>query len=324
MRRIGLIVGFIVGTIAGSAIPGTAQVYLSVQRQMDVSELKRLTHKVADEATIRRQLDSARASVRSRCRSSFFSSQKRTRQRCDAAKARVAALERQLRGSSANSGTGGRNRKSNPSGRVKTTWSARSTYRTICVRVCDGYYYSLSHTGSRRRFEQDAQKCAGQYPPGEAVLFYHPFPGDDVSQARSLEGRRYEDQEYAFAFRKAFKPQCAARLHKGLTALKQRVYEAVPYLLQPIAADPVVTAGTVPIPTPRYEGLSDPETLDNRAGMFVPAEVAPLAIGMRTVGDPHYFPEEKAGPPATVAGYQPPELVDYRLPKKSSALQVIR
>jgi hypothetical protein len=186
----------------------------------------------------------------------------------------------------------------------------------------------LSHTASTRRFKQDAQKCAGQYPPGEAVLYFHPFPNDDISQARSLDGKRYADQEYAFAFRKKYMPQCAVRLHDGLAALKERVYTAVPDLLAEPATVSVGSAKpvlSVPIPIGRQFRSSDPETRANRAGGFVPRKVKdPSVDEMRTVGDPHYFPELEIGPPATVAGYEPPELVDYRLPEKSSALRAIR
>jgi hypothetical protein len=187
----------------------------------------------------------------------------------------------------------------------------------------------LSHTASTRRFKQDAQKCAGQYPPGEAVLYFHPFPNDDVSQARTLDGKRYGDQEYAFAFRKKFLPQCAGRLHDGLAALKERVYTAVPDLLAEPAiglADSVRPVLSVPIPIARQLRSSDPETRANRRGKFIPRKVAPPSEDdiMRTVGDPHYFPELVIGPPATVAGYEPPDLVDYRLPEKSSALRAIR
>jgi hypothetical protein len=180
----------------------------------------------------------------------------------------------------------------------------------------------LSHTASRRRFEQDATKCVGQYPPGEAVLFFHPFPNDDISQAQSLDGKRYAEQNYAFAFRSKYFPQCAARLHKGLAALRKRVYAAVPELLaappelNAYSAKPVVLA---PIPIPRQVKSSDPETLANRGGHYVPRKALRSEGEMRTVGDPHYFPERQAGPPATIAGYEPPDLVDYRLPSRSSA-----
>ena len=172
-----------------------------------------------------------------------------------------------------------------------------------------------------RAFAQDAERCAGQYPPGEAVLFYHPFPGDDVSRARSLDGKLYADQEYAFAFRKAFMPHCVARLHQGLTALKERVFTAVPTLLagQSEAGGGAAT-GLVPVALARPDLSSDPETLANRAGGLVPEPVAPpvAGIAIRMVGDPSYFAEGSPGPPPTVPGYVAPELKDFRVTETSA------
>jgi hypothetical protein len=186
----------------------------------------------------------------------------------------------------------------------------------------------MSHTTSRKRISQDAEKCAGQYPPGEAVLFYHPFPGDDVSRARTLKGERYADQEYAFAFRKTFMPHCAAQLHQGLAALRSRVFAAVPTLLEE-QSDPAVDDGpatdTAPVALARPNRSSDPETLANRTGDLVPEPVEPhLAAAMRIVGDPYHFVKANPGPPPTVPGYVPPELKDYRVKQQASALDTTR
>jgi hypothetical protein len=186
----------------------------------------------------------------------------------------------------------------------------------------------MSHTSSRKRISQDAEKCGGQYPPGEAVLFYHPFPSDDVSRARTLDGKRYADQEYAFVFRSAFKPQCAARLHKGLAALKARVFAAVPTLLdqQPdMPADDGIATDVVAVALARPNRSSDPETLANRTGGLVPRPINPsIADALRVVGDPYYFVEARPGPPPTVPGYVAPELKDFRVKQQASALDATR
>jgi len=43
-----------------------------------------------------------------------------------------------------------------------------NTYRTLCVRSCDGYYFPISYATGRGRFKTDAAVCASMYPPGEA------------------------------------------------------------------------------------------------------------------------------------------------------------
>jgi hypothetical protein len=194
--------------------------------------------------------------------------------------------------------------------------------------VCDGYYYTLSHTTSRKRISQDAERCTGQYPPGQAVLFYHPFPRDDVSQARSIDGKLYAEQEYAFTFRKAFMPRCAAQLHEGLAALKSRVFAAVPTLLEQQSdaiADDGAAIEVVPVALARPHRSGDPETLANRAGGLAPRPIDPsIADALRIVGDPDYFAEANLGPPLTVPGYAPPELKDFRVKQQTSALDATR
>lgn len=319
MRLVGVLIVVVVLAVAAGVPTAAAQSQSQLLRQTYSVEKRTLFLRVVENrASIRQELDKARAQERNAgCRRLFF---RKRSAACRNIRARISSLERQLSGA----GVNGR-RQDAQSGLAR--YSGR-TFRTICVRVCDGYYYSLSHTTSRRRFQQDAERCAGQYPPGEAVLFYHPFPGDDVSQARSLKGERYADQEYAFAFRKKFMPRCAAQLHQGLAALRSRVFAAVPTLLDE-QSDPAIDDGaatdTVPVAPARPKRSSDPETLANRTGDLVPEPVAPhLSAALRIVGDPYHFVEANPGPPPTVPGYVPPELKDFRVKQQASALETTR
>jgi hypothetical protein len=294
--------------LAVAAPPAMAQAVLRPPSPDDLAGLKTPILLVADAATLRRELDRAIRQER-RCMRT------RWRRNCGMLRARIGKLQQQLRGSQRAAGQA-RSREGGFAG------YSRGAYRTICVRVCDGYYYSLSHIASRQRLAQDAEKCKGQYPPGEAVLFFHRFPSDDVSRAQSLDGERYGDQQYAFVFRKSFMPQCAAQLHQGLAALRARVFAAVPSLLgePPEEAEPGPEAELVPIPVARQERSGDPETLANRSGDIVPHPMSRHLAGMalRTVGDPYYFAEGTPGPPPTVPGYEPPELTDFRVSQRAS------
>jgi hypothetical protein len=311
MHVFGFIVGLVLLVLASNG-PAGAQLQLSRPGVAELDALSRSLVQSVDASSLRRKLGAAQSQYRNQCRFRLF---RRAQRRCRAIEGRISRLKRQLSSGTARSGRSG-----------NRSYAGRGGFRTICVRVCDGYYYSLSTTGSRRRFKQDAERCAGQYPPGEAVLFYHPFPSDDVSRARSLDGKRYADQEYAFAFRKEFKPHCAARLHKGLAALKARVFAAVPSLAVEQTNSPAEEATSTPtlIPIRRRLRSSDPETAANRAGRFMPNPVVVADAGsMRTVGDTYYFVEASPGPPPTVAGYEPPELVDFRV-KTASSLGTVR
>jgi hypothetical protein len=49
------------------------------------------------------------------------------------------------------------------------------TYRTLCVRLCDGFYFPISYSTLRERFVADAKQCE-QRCPSRSRLFVHPQP----------------------------------------------------------------------------------------------------------------------------------------------------
>lgn len=85
------------------------------------------------------------------------------------------------------------------------------TYRTVCVRMCDGYYFPISYSTTPASFPQDEQVCQRMCPAAEVALYSHRNPGEDISQALSTSGRSYSELPNAFAFRKAFNPSCSCR-----------------------------------------------------------------------------------------------------------------
>jgi len=86
-----------------------------------------------------------------------------------------------------------------------------STFRTLCVRTCDGYYYPISFSTSPARFRDDEQICQRTCPAAEVMLFSHRNPGEDVSQAVSLNGKHYTDLPQAFRYRQEVNPACSCR-----------------------------------------------------------------------------------------------------------------
>ena len=85
------------------------------------------------------------------------------------------------------------------------------TFRTICVRSCDGYFYPISFATSPDRFRDDEQTCQRMCPASEVNLYTYHNPGEEVAQAVSLNGRLYTELPTAFSYRKAFNPACSCR-----------------------------------------------------------------------------------------------------------------
>ena len=67
------------------------------------------------------------------------------------------------------------------------------TFRTICVRTCDGFYYPISYATSPDRFRDDEQTCQRMCPASEVSLYTYHNPGEEVAQAVSLNGRPYSE-----------------------------------------------------------------------------------------------------------------------------------
>ena len=86
-----------------------------------------------------------------------------------------------------------------------------STYRTVCVRTCDGYYFPVSYSTTPANFQADAQTCQRMCPASETALYSYRNPGEDVAQALSSEGRPYSELPTAFAYRKAFNAACSCK-----------------------------------------------------------------------------------------------------------------
>jgi Protein of unknown function (DUF2865) len=86
-----------------------------------------------------------------------------------------------------------------------------STYRTICVRTCDGFYFPVSYSASPAKFRDDEQVCQRMCPASEVMLFTYRNPGEDVAQAVSASGQPYTSLPNAFRYRQEFNSACSCR-----------------------------------------------------------------------------------------------------------------
>jgi len=85
------------------------------------------------------------------------------------------------------------------------------TYRTLCVRTCDGYYFPISYSTVPGKFAEDEALCRRLCPAAEVALYSHRNPGEDIARAVSSNGRAYSDLPTAFSYRKAYNASCSCR-----------------------------------------------------------------------------------------------------------------
>lgn len=86
-----------------------------------------------------------------------------------------------------------------------------ATYRTLCVRSCDGYYFPVSFSTLPSNFSQDIQQCQSRCA-APAELFVYRNPGEEPEQMVSSDGRQaYADLPNAWRYRKEFVKGCSCK-----------------------------------------------------------------------------------------------------------------
>jgi hypothetical protein len=85
------------------------------------------------------------------------------------------------------------------------------TFRTVCVRSCDGSYFPISFATVPARFPDDEKTCKALCPAADASLFSYRNPGEDMNQAVSISGQSYASSPNAFRYRQEFNPSCSCK-----------------------------------------------------------------------------------------------------------------
>ncbi len=86
-----------------------------------------------------------------------------------------------------------------------------STFRTVCARTCDGFYFPISFATVPSRFADDERVCKSLCPAAEATLFTYRNPGEDMNQAVSINGQPYSQSPNAFRYRQNFDKACSCK-----------------------------------------------------------------------------------------------------------------
>src|SRR6202166_1686126 len=84
------------------------------------------------------------------------------------------------------------------------------TFRTVCVRACDGYYFPISYSTVQSRFADDARTCQRECPATAAELYTYRNPGEDIARPVSLAAQSYTAWPPASQSRKEFTPPARA------------------------------------------------------------------------------------------------------------------
>ncbi len=84
-----------------------------------------------------------------------------------------------------------------------------NTFKTVCVRRCDGYYFPVSFSTDQSGLDRDASACSNMCPGADTELFTHNTSTETAEQMVSIvDGTLYTDLANAFAHREKFDPKC--------------------------------------------------------------------------------------------------------------------
>jgi hypothetical protein len=162
-----------------------------------------------------------------------------------------------------------------PGNRVDTFGPADvETFRTVCVRTCDGYYWPISFSTTRGQLFDDEAQCQASCEGG-ARLFFHANPGGGMADAVDLEGRAYTQLASAFLYRRKRVEGCACRPAPWSEAelARHRQYGRAPAVNAAADASAVATAEADLDGESVMEPPSDP--MDGGAMVLPPARIAP-------------------------------------------------
>jgi hypothetical protein len=81
------------------------------------------------------------------------------------------------------------------------------SYRTMCVRTCDGAFFPISSQATSLSFQRDAQVCSMMCPGMETELFYHSIRQETDAMRSTLTGRPYGELDNAYRFRTTSGPK---------------------------------------------------------------------------------------------------------------------
>jgi hypothetical protein len=166
------------------------------------------------------------------------------------------------------------------------------TYRTVCVRSCDGFYFPISYSTTSDHFAADAQTCTAMCPAGNASLYVYHNPGEEADAMVSLTGTPYSALPTAFKYRTSYDSSCtcgspgaagalAASGAPGVTPVTPINIPSANATFTPI---PSPLAASVPLPTNRPAVSEDPETLADRGGSLAATAQNRPANTAQTVG----------------------------------------
>lgn len=141
------------------------------------------------------------------------------------------------------------------------------TYRTLCVRTCDGYYFPISFSVEKDKFERDAETCQARCPGTEVALYAHDATTEMSEDMVSVESETpYSELPNAFSYRRDRETPSACRCkpQRNFAIIAGETDAAADAKTGPAGARE--EPSSFYRPSPRPDPATDGETRANRRG----------------------------------------------------------
>ena len=152
------------------------------------------------------------------------------------------------------------------------------SFRTLCVRTCDGYFFPMSNAASPSDFGRDQKNCESSCPGTEIEVFYTRGMSDSTeSMTSSVTGRPYSALSTAYLYKKPGTerpPGCGCNAAQNFEIIAGNPSEISPET----ASGEAGSSSFVPIPVARPDLAADPETLANSDGGLDVGAIRRLAV----------------------------------------------
>jgi uncharacterized protein DUF2865 len=87
--------------------------------------------------------------------------------------------------------------------------SSGGAYRTLCVRLCDGFPVPISLATTKDHLSTDARRCEQQCPARSRLFVYQ--LGQSLQEMVDLQGKPYRDLPTAFRYQSTYVTNCTCQ-----------------------------------------------------------------------------------------------------------------
>ncbi|MEM1366219.1 MAG: DUF2865 domain-containing protein [Pseudomonadota bacterium] len=187
----------------------------------------------------------------------------------------------------------GRERRSN----TNTARPRGRTFRTMCVRTCDGYYFPISFSTTRSYFDSDADACNQRCPATNTELFYHAMPsGSPEDMVSHPTGDGYTGKPFAFKYRDEKVENCscgiASKNFETIAGQSLRPDDSIKDFPNGVGPQAETDFSFV-LPNWRPAPDENPETKMNQVGQLTLAKARALLAKPETTGENVASTEER-------------------------------